>query len=154
VAEARDTVRPICQNRKASFEYEVLEKVEAGMVLTGSEVKSCRAGKANLVDAWVRFLDGEAWLMDAHIAPYEEANRFNHEPRRPRKLLLKDEEIDRWSRKVAEKGLSVIALRMYFKGSWAKCELALGRGRKTHDKRVAIREREDRRDADRALRRR
>lgn len=152
MAQVKDATRPICQNRKAGFEYEVLEKLEAGLALTGSEVKSCRNGRANLVDAWVRFADGEAWLMDAHISPYEPANRYNHEPRRPRKLLMKNEEIDKWSRRVAEKGLSVIAMRLYFKGSWVKAELGLGRGRKSHDKRAAIREREDRREADRAQR--
>jgi SsrA-binding protein len=152
MAQVKDGTRPICQNRKAGFEYEVLEKLEAGLALTGSEVKSCRNGRANLVDAWVRFVDDEAWLMDAHISPYEPANRYNHEPRRPRKLLMKNEEIDKWSRRVAEKGLSVIAMRLYFKGSWVKAELGLGRGRKSHDKRAAIREREDRRDADRAQR--
>lgn len=146
-------IRSIAENRRARREYEVLDTVEAGLVLQGSEVKSLRAGKATMVDAHVRFRDGEAWLHDLHIAQYPQAGPHqNHEPKRPRKLLLKVREIDRLERKVAERGLTLIPLKLYFRGAWVKTELALGRGRKLHDKRQAIKERQDKRDTARALR--
>lgn len=146
-------IRSIAENRRARREYDILESVEAGLVLQGSEVKSMRNGKANLVDAHVRFKNGEAFLVDLHIAPYPQAGPHqNHEPRRPRKLLLKVREIDRLDRKVSEKGLAIVPLKLYFKGPWVKVELALGRGRKTYDKRQVIKERQDKRDTARALR--
>jgi SsrA-binding protein len=147
----KSEISPICENRKARHEYEILETVEAGIALTGSEVKSLRNGKGNLNEAYVRFEGGEAWLTDAHIPPYAEANRNNHEPKRSRKLLLGRGEIERWSSRVSEKGLTAVPLRMYFKGPWVKLELALGRGKKLHDKRQALKEADDRREMDRAL---
>jgi SsrA-binding protein len=150
----RDAIRPICQNRRARHEYEVLDRLEAGIVLVGSEVKSLRAGAANLVDAYVRIEEGQASLVSAHIAPYSHANRENHEPTRTRRLLLSKHEIRRLAQKIREKGLTVIPLAMYFCGPWVKVELAVGRGKKLHDKREAIKQADDARDMDRARRRR
>jgi SsrA-binding protein len=134
--------RMLAENRKAKFEYDVLDKVEAGLVLLGTEVKSLRGGGANIGEAFAQVEDGELWLLDAHIAPYKQAGvYFNHEPRRKRKLLLKNAEIVRIQQKVAEKGLTLVPLTLYFLGKWVKVELAVVRGRKLHDKRDAIRER-------------
>lgn len=146
----RDRILPICRNRRALHDYEVEDRFEAGIVLRGSEVKSLRQGRVNLQDAYVRFKDGEAWLVGAHISPYSHANRENHDPLRERKLLLHAHEIRRLASKVQERGLTVIPLGMHFKGPHVKVELGLGRGRKVHDKRAAIKEREDRRDIARA----
>lgn len=144
--------RIIAENRKARHEFEILERVEAGLVLLGSETKSLRAGKGNVAEAWVRLEDGEAWLVDAHIAPYPQAGPFqNHEPTRPRKLLLKAEELLRLHKRTQEKGLTIVPLVLYFQGPWAKVELGLARGRKLHDKRDAIKEREGQREARRAM---
>ena len=148
------SIRPICTNRKARREYEIGEVVEAGLVLRGSEVKSLRDGGAHLNDAYVQFRDGEAFLVSAHIAPYRHANRLNHEPLRERKLLLHARELSRLQSKVAERGLTLIPLRMYFCGARAKVELGLARGKKLHDKRADIRKREADRDMERAIRRR
>lgn len=146
--------RIVAENRKARHEYELIETVEAGLVLTGSETKTLRSGKGNISEAFVRFEAGEAWLHDAHIPPYPQAGPHqNHEPTRPRKLLLKGEEIDRWAARVQEKGLTAVPLVLYFQGPWVKVELGLGRGRKLHDKREAIKDRDDRRELARALRR-
>lgn len=147
------TRRPICENRRARHEFEILDTLEAGMELVGSEVKSLRAGRANLTDAYVRFEKGEAFLVDAHISPYAQAGPFNHDPRRVRRLLISAAERERWARKVAEKGLTVVALRMYFQGPWAKVEVALARGKKLYDKRASMKEDDDRREMDRAMRR-
>lgn len=150
----KDGRRVIAENRKARREYELLERIEAGLVLLGSETKSLRDGKGNIREAYVRFEEGEAWLVDAHIAQYPQAGPHdNHEPTRPRKLLLKADELARLARRVQEKGLTVVPLVLYFKGPWVKVELGLGRGRKLHDKRHALKERESRRDLERALRR-
>ncbi len=143
---------PICENRRARHEFELLDTLEAGLALVGSEVKSLRNGKGSIAEAYVHFEDNEAWLVDAHIQPYPQANRFNHEPRRRRKLLIHLAERARWSKRVAEKGLTVVPLRMYFEGPWVKVEIALARGKKLHDKRDAARDREDRREMDRAMR--
>ena len=146
------SIRPICTNRKARHEYEIQETIEAGLALLGSEVKSLRAGGAHLNDAYVQFRDGEAYLVSAHIAPYRHANRQNHEPLRERKLLMHAREIGRLQSKVAERGLTLIPLRMYFAGARAKVELGLARGKKLHDKRADIRKREADRDMERAIR--
>jgi SsrA-binding protein len=146
--------RNVCQNRRARFEYELTDFVEAGVMLLGSEVKSLRAGKANLEDAYVGF-DSQArpFLYNAHIAPYEQANRLNHDPLRPRPLLLNEAEIQKLRQRVREKGLTIVPIQMYFHGPWVKLEIAVGRGKKLHDKRQTLREREDRREAQRAVRR-
>ncbi len=146
--------RLIAENRKARHEYEILERLEAGLVLRGSETKSLRDGKGNIAEAWVRFDDGEAFLVDCHIPQYPQAGPHNnHEPTRVRKLLMKGEQLGSWAKRSQEKGLSVIPLALYFNGPWVKVELGLGRGRKLHDKRQAIKERDSRREVDRALRR-
>jgi SsrA-binding protein len=140
-------------NRKARHDYEIEETYEAGLVLTGSEVKSLRAGRANLKDAYARIHRGEAFLWNAHISPYAAASQFGHEPERTRKLLLHQEEISKLAGRVNERGFTLVPLRIYFKNGRAKVLLGLGRGRKTIDKRGVIKEREQKREADRAMRR-
>lgn len=144
--------RDVVVNRKARHDYHIDESIEAGLVLTGSEVKSLRAGKAQLKDSYARITRGELWLVNAHISDYAAASYLGHEPTASRKLLLHRREIDRLTGKVKEKGLTLIPLRLYFKGGRAKVELGLGRGKKLHDKRAAIKEREGKREMDRALR--
>ena len=144
--------RTICENRKARHLYHVDETLEAGLALVGSEVKSMRLGTANLADAYVAFRDDEAFLVGAHVAPYPFANRENHTPRRDRKLLLHAREIRKLASRVAERGLTVIPLRLYFKGAHVKVLLGVAKGKKLYDRRADIREREDQRDMARALR--
>ena len=146
-----DGRRTICENRRARHEYHVLDTLEAGVVLSGSEVKSLRAGKAHLTDAYVRIERGEMWLVNAHIAEYAEANRYNHDSRATRKLLVRRAQIDTWHRKIREKGLTGVPLSMYFKGSWVKVQVALVKGKAEHDKRAAIKEKQDKREMARAL---
>jgi SsrA-binding protein len=132
----------IAQNRRARHEYHILETFEAGMVLQGTEVKSLRRGRASLPESYARVEGGEVFLLDAHIGEYEEGNRYNHDPRGRRKLLMNRREINRLVGKVEERGLTLIPLRMYFKRGKAKVELALARGKKTHDRREDIAKRE------------
>jgi len=143
----------IATNRRAWHDYEVIDTLEAGLSLVGPEVKSLRAGHATLGDAYVVFRKGEAWLVNLHISAYEQAGRANVEPTRDRKLLLHEHEIDRWAGKVREKGLTVIPLDLHWKDGRAKAEIGLVRGKRSHDKRHAIREREERRELDRVTRR-
>lgn len=140
----------IATNKKAYHEYFIEETYEAGIVLSGTEIKSIRAGKVSLREGYVK-IDGEAWLIDVHIAPYERGSYFNLEPTRKRKLLLHKEEINRLRGKVNEKGLTIVPLRLYLKGGRAKVEIGLARGKKIYDKRAAIAEREARRQIERAL---
>ena len=142
----------IALNKRARHDYEVLETFEAGLVLRGTEVKSLRNGKANLVDAYGVVKDGELWLLNLHIAPYEQGTAWNHEPTRTRKLLLHASEIRRLIGAVERKGLTVIPLEMRFRGGRAKVVLALGRGKKLHDKRADLKEKDAKRDVARALR--
>jgi len=142
----------VATHRKARFEYEILEKVEAGIALVGPEVKSLRAGNASLVEAYAVVRRGEVYLVGAHISPYAQASRENPDPKRERKLLLRRAEIERLGAKVAERGLTLVPLQIYFRKGRAKVELALARGRRRHDKRDAIREREQEREVQRALR--
>ena len=144
----------VARNKKARHEYQILEQWEAGMVLTGPEVKSIRAGRVAFQDAFARVENGEVWLRSFHISPYEEANRWNTDPVRPRKLLLNRQEIRRMGAKVEEKGLSLVPLDIYFTRGRAKMTLGLGRGKKLHDKRESLKERAQARDAQRALGRR
>jgi SsrA-binding protein len=144
--------KPVATHRKARFEYEILERVEAGIALLGPEVKSLRAGNASLVDAYAVVRRGEVFLVNAHISPYTQASRENSDPKRERKLLLHRAEIARLGAKVAERGLTLVPLQLYFREGRAKIELALARGRRRHDKRDAIREREQERELRRALR--
>ncbi len=139
----------VATNRRARHKFEPIEKMEAGIVLRGSEVKSLRNGKAQMTDAYAVVERGEVWLRNLHIPPYEPASRENHEPERPRKLLLHKAEIERLIGKTAEKGLTLIPLRIYFKGSRAKVELALARGKEGRDRRRQIAERDVRREVER-----
>jgi SsrA-binding protein len=141
----------IATNRQASFRYHLLERWECGIQLQGSEVKSVRDGGVQLKDAYAEVRDGEVWLQNMHIAPYKPAARENHEPERPRKLLMHRREIERLIGKTAEKGLTLVPTRVYFKGPHAKVELALARGKEMHDKRRSIKDREQRREIERAL---
>ena len=151
----RETGRKvIAQNRKARHDYSIEDVFEAGMVLTGTEVKSLREGRATLTDGYAIVEDGEMWLRGVHIPVYDLVTWNNHEPRRPRKLLLRREEIRRITNKTKESGLTLIPLAMYFKDGYAKIEIALARGRKSYDKRHAIAERESKRETDRATGRR
>jgi SsrA-binding protein len=153
---AKDTsprARDIAVNRRARHDYHIEETFEAGLVLTGSEVKSLRAGKAQLKDSYGRIDRGELWLFNAHISPYEAAAQLGHEPTRSRKLLLHRRQIEYLIGKVKERGLTLIPLRLYFKDGRAKVELGLARGKKLYDKREATKEREVKREIDRALKR-
>lgn len=139
----------ITVNRKARHEYLILQTYEAGIVLLGTEVKSLRQGKANLVDSYANLVNGEVWLIGAHISVYEQGNINNHEPTRNRKLLLNRSEIRKLIGKVKEKGLTLIPLRLYFRNGKVKVELALAKGKKVYDKREAIAERDRRREGER-----
>jgi len=142
----------VASNRQASYRYELLERVECGVALRGSEVKSLREGRATLKDAYAIVRDGEIWLENLHIAPYAPASRENHDPERPRKLLLHRREIARLGERAAERGLTLVPTRLYFKGPRAKVEIALGRGKDRFDKRESIRKREMDREMARAVR--
>ena len=142
----------VATNRQASFRYHLLDKLEAGMVLTGSEVKSLRGGKVQLKDGYVAIKDGELWLFNVHIAPYAPASRENHEPERTRKLLVKRSELERLKMRSDERGLTIVPTRMYFSNGRAKVEIALARGKDVGDKRQTIKERESKREMDRAIR--
>lgn len=140
----------VATNRKARFNYEILDTFEAGMVLRGSEVKSLRAGQVQLKDAYASIREGEVWLENVHIAPYSFAEEGGHDPERPRKLLLHRREIDRLFGRIREEGLTLVPLQVYFKDGRAKVELGLGRGKRTRDKRRDIVDRRQKREMDRA----
>lgn len=146
-------IKIVATNRKASHEYFLLDRFEAGIVLQGSEIKSIRAGQISLAEAYVRVDGEEAWLMDAHIAPYDHAGIFNHEPRRPRKLLLHKSEVRQLWDNVRQKGVTIIPLRVYLKEGRAKVEVAIAKGKKLYDKRESIAKRDAERDIERNLRR-
>ena len=143
--------RPIADNRRAYHEYHILEKYEAGMVLTGTEVKSLRMGKVQMQDSFARIEDGEVWIYNLHIAPYTHGNIYNVDPLRRRKVLLKKTEISRLLGKTREKGLTLIPLKLYWVGDWAKVELGLAKGKQLHDKRDAIAKKDVARDVQRTL---
>jgi SsrA-binding protein len=153
VAKAKKKTAPgdVASNRQASFRYEFLEKLECGMVLQGTEVKSVRDGGVQLKDGFAILRDGELWLYNVHIAPYAPASRENHEPERPRKLLAHRREIERLAGKISERGLTLVPTRMYLSGPRVKVEIALARGKDRYDKRQSIKERETKRDMQRAL---
>ncbi len=142
----------VATNRTASYRFELLERMECGIALTGTEVKSLREGRATLKDAYALVRGGEVWLENVHIPPYAPASRENHDPERPRKLLLHRREIERLGEKTAERGLTLVPTRIYFKGPRAKVELAVGRGKDRFDKRESIRKREMDREMARAVR--
>lgn len=151
VAEKAPVQKVISDNRRARHEFEIVEVFQAGIVLSGTEVKSMRSGRANLSDAFARVEDGELWLYNCHISPYDHGNRFNHEPMRKRKLLMHHGEIVKLKSKLAEKGLTLIPLKIYFKKNWVKVDLGLGRGKRLYDKRESIAKRELKRQVDRIV---
>ncbi len=142
----------VASNRYASYRYELIERIECGVALEGTEVKALRTSGAQLKDGYASLKDGELWLHSIHIPPYGPASRENHDPERPRKLLAHRRELDRLEQRVAERGLTLVPTRIYFKGSHAKVEVALARGKDLYDKRQTIRERESKRDVERAVR--
>ena len=154
MAKRKRKVAPgdVATNRQAAHRFEFLDRVEAGLVLTGTEVKALRDGKAQLKDGYAAVRDGEVWLLNVHIPPYGPASRENHEPERPRKLLLHRREIERLVGKTQERGLTLVPTRLYFSGPHAKVEIALARGKDVHDKRETIKRREMDREMERALR--
>jgi SsrA-binding protein len=143
-------IKVVATNRKANFEYFLLERFEAGLSLQGSEIKSIRSGQISLSEAYIQVENGNAWLMNAHIAPYDPASRYNHDPKRPRRLLLHRSELrDLWNA-VRLKGVTIIPLRVYIKDGLAKLELATAKGKKLYDKRAVIAERDERRELERS----
>lgn len=148
---ATDGTVNICRNRRATHDYEILDTIECGIVLVGTEVKSLREGYGNLEDAYARIDDGEVWLIGAEIPEYVFGNRLNHKPKRPRKLLLHRREITRFAEKADQKGFTLVPLRMYFKDGKAKVELAVGKGKQAHDKRESLKKADARREIDRAM---
>ncbi len=144
-------MKVIVRNRKAFHDYNIEETYEAGIVLTGTEVKSIREGRVNLKDSYVVIKDGEAFLLNCHISPYSHGNIMNHDPVRTRKLLLHRKEIERLAGKSAEKGYTLIPLKIYFKGPYAKVEVGVGRGKRLYEKRDRIKEREAKREIERAV---
>jgi len=148
-----EDVKVVANNRKASFEYFLLEKFEAGLVLQGSEIKSIRAGQISIQESYVDIENGEqAWLVEAHIAPYAQANRFNHDPKRKRKLLLHKKQIRELWNNVRIKGMTVVPTRVYLKDGRAKIEIALAKGKKAYDKRATIAKRDEARSSERETR--
>jgi SsrA-binding protein len=147
-------IKTVATNRKAYHNYHIGESVEAGIALTGTEIKSIRAGRVSLGDAYVRPEAGELWLLNAHIARYEAGSYLSHEPKRPRKLLLHRKQIDDLTSRVVEKGFTLVPVRLYIKDSLAKVEVALGKGKKLYDKREAIARHETEREIERAIKRR
>ena len=151
--ESGPRIRTVADNRRAFHEYDLLERIEAGLVLAGTEIKSIRASKVNIRDAYAQVRDGEMWLQNMHIAPWSGGGPWNHEPVHPRRLLLHKKEILRLGRAAAQQGLTIVPLRVYIKGHHAKIELALAKGRRRHDKRQAIIRRETEREIARAMKR-
>lgn len=149
-AKSEGGSRVVATNRKARHEYHVLEDYEAGLVLTGTEVKSLRQGRCSLVDSYASFKDGELWLHNMHIAPYEQGNRYNVDSKRSRKLLLHRSELSRLIGAVAQKGLTIVPLKVYFSKQYVKVRIGLCRGKHAYDKRETIRRRDEERDLDRA----
>jgi SsrA-binding protein len=147
-------IKVVATNRKASHEYFLLQTLEAGLVLQGSEIKSIRAGHISLAEAYIRVDEEEAWLVDAHIAPYEQASHYNHEPRRPRKLLLHKDEIQELRSQVRQKGVTIVPLKAYLKDGRAKLEIAVAKGKKLYDKRETIAKRDAAREMEREYRKR
>lgn len=143
--------RPLAQNRKASHDYFIEETYEAGIVLKGTEIKSIRAGRVNISDAHVRIMNNEAQIINMHVAPYDQGNRFNHDPTRTRKLLLHRHEIDKLLGLTQRQGYTIVPLRLYIKNGFAKLLIGLGKGKKLHDKREDLKQKQMKRDIDRAL---
>ncbi|MBE9200844.1 MULTISPECIES: SsrA-binding protein SmpB [unclassified Nodularia (in: cyanobacteria)] len=152
MSEKSQSYKVISDNRQARYLYEILETFEAGVELVGTEVKSIRAGRVNLQDGYALIRNGEAWLINVHISPYNASGQyFNHEPRRTRKLLLHSQEIRKLIGKVEQEGLTLVPLKMYLKRGWVKVSIALGKGKKLHDKRESLKRKQDQRDMQRAM---
>lgn len=151
--DGKPAVKTVADNRRARHEFEIIEVYEAGIELSGTEVKSMRMGRANLQDAFARVENGELWLFNCNISPYDFGNRFNHEPNRKRRLLMHKKEIMKLKSKIQEKGLTLIPLKLFFKGNWAKIDIALARGKQLYDKREAIAKKEGKRQLERLLKR-
>ena len=151
MARNDQTLRSICTNKKARHEYNILDELECGIVLKGTEVKSLRAGRASLQEAYGRIMDGELWLLGATIPVYSHGNVHNHQPDRERKLLVHARELDQWAKKVREKGITIVPLELFFRGHLVKVRMALAQGKKLYDKRQTERERTHKREMDRAL---
>ena len=152
MSEKSQSYKVISDNRQARYLYEILETFEAGVELVGTEVKSIRAGRVNLQDGYALIRNGEAWLINVHISPYNASSQyFNHEARRTRKLLLHSREIRKLIGKVEQEGLTLVPLKMYLKRGWVKVSIALGKGKKLHDKRESLKRRQDQRDIQRAM---
>jgi len=150
----KDDIKVVATNRKASHEFFLFDRLEAGIVLQGSEIKSIRNGQMSLAEAYVRIDGHEAWLMDSHVAPYERASYFNHEPRRPRKLLLHRSEIRRLWNEVRQKGVTILPVKVYVKDGRGKIEIAVAKGKKLYDKRETIAKRDAEREIERNFRNR
>lgn len=144
-----ENIKVVATNRKAGFEYFLFDRFEAGLALKGSEIKSIRAGQISLAESYIRVDEDQAWLIEAHIAPYIQANRFNHDPKRPRRLLLHSKEIHEMWDAVRQKGVTIVPIRVYLKNGRAKLEIAVAKGKKLHDKREAIARRDAEREMDR-----
>jgi SsrA-binding protein len=151
---SKEGIKVVAQNRKARHDYFIEETYEAGIVLTGTEIKSIRAGRANLIDSYCSIRNGEISVLNLHISPYEQGNRYNHDPLRPRKLLLHKGEINKLFGHMKVKGMSLIPLRLYLKGGFCKIEIGLAKGKKNYDKRETIKQKDAQRDIQRALRER
>ena len=152
MGEKKTGFKVISDNRQARYLYEILDTYEAGIQLVGTEAKSLREGKVNLRDGYALIRNGEAWLINVHISPYQASGAyFNHEPRRNRKLLLHRREISKLIGQIEQKGLTLVPLKMYFKGNWVKVSIGVGRGKKLHDKRETLKRRQDKRDIARAM---
>ncbi|AMB95636.1 SsrA-binding protein SmpB [Aerococcus urinae] len=141
----------VATNRKANHDYIIEDTIEAGLVLTGTEIKSIRKGKVNLKDSFARVENGQVWVYGMHVSPFEQGNRFNQDPMRPRKLLLKKREINRLAKHVSQEGYAIIPLRMYIKRGFAKLLIGIGKGKKKYDKRQALKEKDMKRDIKRAM---
>jgi SsrA-binding protein len=144
-----ENIKVVANNRKAGFEYFLFERFEAGLALKGSEIKSIRSGQISLAESYIRVDENQAWLIEAHIAPYLQANRYNHDPKRPRRLLLHRKEIREMWDAVRQKGVTIVPIRVYLKSGRAKIEIAVAKGKKMHDKREAIARRDAERESDR-----
>lgn len=152
MADESKGFKMVSDNRQARHQYEILETYEAGIELLGSEVKSIRQGKVNLRDGFAQLKDGELWLQNIHISPHTMTNKaYNHEAKRPRRLLMHRDEIRKLIGKVEQKGLTLVPLKMYLKGGWIKISIALARGKKLHDKRESLKRKQEKRETDRAL---
>lgn len=146
MSDSERPIREVTRNRRAKYDFEILETLEVGVALQGTEVKTLRAGEVSLAEAFVRIRNGQMWLEQARIDEYREGNRHNHNPSRPRRLLAHKREIEKWAQRMKEKGLTIVPISLYFRGRVVKLEIGLGKGRKRHDKRQVLKDRDNRRE--------